>query len=191
MGNLFFTDFSFNIILQKSGEKKARIYYKNHYQNGESKDEDNENIGFAESGSDDEDEDKKNNEDTNKKKKNNKNNNNTIFNSCIKENIDNVTLMTTINSIENNTINLGLNNERIEIFSENKMEKSNDTTIGELMEDIERGIEEMNKTKNKNAVKKKKKKNHSLGDNFYNLIRKNINTNCLNENIKKKQKKIN
>ena len=189
-GQPFFTDFSFNIILQKSGEKKARIYYKNHYQNGESKDDDNENIGFAESGSDDEDEDKKNNEDTNKKKKNNKNNNNTIFNSCIKENIDNVTLMTTINSIENNTINLGLNNERIEIFSENKMEKSNDTTIGELMEDIEKGIEEMNKIKNKNVVKKKKKKNHSLGDNFYNLIRKNINSNCLNENIKKNKKKL-
>ena len=186
----FFTDFSFNVILQKSGERKARIYYKNHYQNGESKDEDNENIGFAESGSDDEDEDKKNNEDTNKKKKNNKNNNNTIFNSSIKENIDNVTLMTTINSIENNTINLGLNNERIEIFSENKMEKSNDTTIGELMEDIEKGIEEMNKAKNKNAAKKKKKKNHSLGDNFYNLIRKNINSNCTNENIKKNKKKL-
>ena len=67
-GQPFFTDFSFNILLQKNGEKKARIYYKKHYQNGESKDEDNENIGFAESGSDEDDEDKKN-DDTNKKKK--------------------------------------------------------------------------------------------------------------------------
>ena len=58
-GQPFFTDFSFNILLQKNGEKKARIYYKKHYQNGESKDEDNENIGFAESGSDDDDEEKK------------------------------------------------------------------------------------------------------------------------------------
>ena len=58
-GQPFFNDFSFNEILQKNGEKKARIYYKNHYQNGESKDEDNENIGFAESGSEDEEEEKK------------------------------------------------------------------------------------------------------------------------------------
>ena len=57
----FFSDFVFNILLQKNGEKKARIYYKNHYQNGESKDEDNENIGFAESGSEDEEEEKKKN----------------------------------------------------------------------------------------------------------------------------------
>ena len=68
-GQPFFTDFTFNVILQKTGERKARIYYKNHYQNGESKDDDNENIGFAESGSDDEEEDKNSNNDTNKKKK--------------------------------------------------------------------------------------------------------------------------
>ena len=189
-GQPFFTDFTFNVILQKTGERKARIYYKNHYQNGESKDDDNENIGFAESGSDDEEEDKNSNNDTNKKKKN-KNNNNTIFSNGIKENIDNVTVMTTINSIENNTINLGLNNERIEIFSENKMEKSNDTTIGELMDDINKGIEEANKAKNnKNAVKKKKKKNYSLGENIFNLIKKNINNNGNNENIKKNKKKL-
>jgi hypothetical protein len=36
--------------------------------------------------------------------------------------------MTTINSIENKTINLKLDNEKIEIFSENKADKSNDTT---------------------------------------------------------------
>jgi hypothetical protein len=186
-GQPFFTDFSFNILLQKNGEKKARIYYKKHYQNGESKDEDNENIGFAESGSDDDDEEKKN-EDTNKKKKN-KNNNNTIFSEDIKDNIDNITVMTTINSIENNTINLGLNNEKIEIFSENKMEKSNDTTIGELMDDINKGIEESNRAKNNNAGKKKKEKHFFLGDNFYNLIKKN-NNNTINDNIKKNKKKL-
>ena len=188
-GQPFFTDFSFNVILQKNGEKKARIYYKNHYQNGESKDEDNENIGFAESMSDDDDEEKKNNnEDTNKKKKNK---NNTIFSEGIKDNIDNITVMTTINSIENNnTINLGLNNEKIEIFSENKMEKSNDTTIGELMDDINKGIEEANKVKNHNFIKKKKDKIFSLGDNFYNLLKKNINGNAINENIQKNKKKL-
>ena len=186
-GQPFFTDFSFNVILQKNGERKARIYYKNHYQNGESKDEDNENIGFAESGPDDDEEDKKSNNDSNKKNKNNNN----IFSSRIKENIDNVTVMTTINSIENNTINLGLNNEKIEIFSENKMEKSNDTTIGELMDDINKGIEETNKAKNnKNQMKKKKKEHYSIGNNIYNLIKKNINNNGNNDNIKKNKKKL-
>ena len=183
-GQPFFNNFCFNALLQKNGEKKARIYYKNHYQNGESKDEDNENIGFAESGSEDEEEEKKNNNDL---KKNNKN---TIFSSGIKDNIDNVTLMTTINSFENNTINLGLNNEKIEIFSENKMEKSNDTTIGELMDDINKGIEEANKDKINNIFKKKKKKNFSLGDNFFSIIKKNINNNITNENIKNKKKLI-
>ena len=176
-GQPFFNDFSFNEILQKNGEKKARIYYKNHYQNGESKDEDNENNGFAESGSEDEEEEKKNNNEFKKNK-------NTIFSSGIKDNIDNVTLMTTINSFENNTINLGLNNEKIEIFSENKMEKSNDTTIGELMDDINKGIEEANK------AKKKKKKNFSFGENFFTLIKKNINNNAIIENIKNKKKLI-
>ena len=46
-------------------------------------------------------------------------------------------------TVENNTINLGLNNEKIEIFSENKMEKSNDTTIGELMDDINKIMKEI------------------------------------------------
>ena len=32
----FFVNNSFNVMIQKNGEKKARIYYKNHYQNGES-----------------------------------------------------------------------------------------------------------------------------------------------------------
>ena len=103
----FFVNNSFNVMLQKNGEKKARIYYKNHYQNGESLDEGNENIGFAESLSDESDtEDKE------------QNNNPNIFRSEIKENIDNVTVMTTINTSENNTINLGLNNEKLEAIKE-------------------------------------------------------------------------
>ena len=48
-GQPFFKNFIFNKLIQKNGEKKARIYYKNHYQNGESKDEGNENLGFAQS----------------------------------------------------------------------------------------------------------------------------------------------
>ncbi len=48
-GQPFFKNFRFNKLIQKNGEKKERIYYKNHYQNGESKDEGNENLGFAQS----------------------------------------------------------------------------------------------------------------------------------------------
>ena len=48
-GQPFIKNFNFNKLIQKNGEKKARIYYKNHYQNGESKDEGNENLGFAQS----------------------------------------------------------------------------------------------------------------------------------------------
>ena len=176
-GQPFFTNFYFYMVLQKNGEKKARIYYKNHYQNGESKDENNENMGFAESGSDDEDEDPRNIK---------KDGNGTIFNSGIKDNIDNVTVMTTINSFENNTINLGLNNEKIVIFSENKKEHSNDTTIGELMDDINKGIEATNKAKNYNRNKNKKKKYFSLENNCFNLIKKNFNNNAINKKSKKK-----
>ena len=54
----------------------------------------------------------------------------------VKEKLDNVTVMTTINTTGNNTINLIINNEKIEVFSENKAEVSNDTTIKDIMEDI-------------------------------------------------------
>ena len=92
-----FTHFYFVMVLKKMD--------KNHYQKLESKDENNENIGSGESGCDDGDENPKNNfkEDGNV----------TIFRSGIKYNIDNVMVMTTINSFENNTIYLGLNNEKI------------------------------------------------------------------------------
>ena len=52
--------------------------------------------------------------------------------------------MTTINTTGNNTINLNINNEKIEVFSENKAEISNDTTINDLMEDIIDLIEDEN-----------------------------------------------
>ena len=106
-GQPFFKNFWFNKLIQKNGEKKARIYYKNHYQNGESKDEGNENLGFAQS----ESLEKENSSNLKDIKKNISH----IFDSSIKENIDIVTLMTTINSIQNNTINLKLNNKKIMI----------------------------------------------------------------------------
>ena len=178
-GKPFLKNFSFNHLLQKNGEKKARIYYKNHYQNGESKDEENENLAFAESKSGDE-----NDDDCSDKCKKNKLTH--IFDSSIKENIDNVTLMTTINSIENNTINLKINNEKIEIFSENKKDKSNDTTLGDIINYINnKDIEEI-KAINK-VSKVIKKKNYSISENILKLMNKNTNKKMyINENNKKK-----
>ena len=118
-----FTDFVVNNIINNYGEKRAEIYYKNNYQGGKSNE--NEDLGFQESDSEDESE-------SNYKFKNNENGQ--IFDSSIKENINNVTIMTTINNSKNNTINLNLNNEKIEVFSENKCDKSNDTTLHELMD---------------------------------------------------------
>ena len=176
-GQPFIKNFNFNKLIQKNGEKKARIYYKNHYQNGESKDEGNENLGFAQSESGN-DGDKDNTSKLNNKKRKVSH----IFDSSIKENIDNATLMTTINSIENNTINLKLNNEKIEIFSENKADKSNDTTLGEIINYINKKDLEEKKEKNKNI----KKKNYSIGENIFNLLNKNNKKIYINENNKKK-----
>ena len=67
------------------------------------------------------------------------NENGEIFDESIKENIDNVTIMTTINNSKNNTINLNLNNEKIEVFSENKCEVSNDTTLHEVLDIVKNG----------------------------------------------------
>ena len=175
-GQPFFKNFIFNKLIQKNGEKKARIYYKNHYQNGESKDEGNENLGFAQSETDND------NDDSTRFKNNIKKNISHIFNSSIKENIDNVTLMTTINSLENNTINLKLNNEKIEIFSENKADKSNDTTLGEIINYINKKDLEEKKEKNKSI----KNKNNSIKENLHNLLNKNNKKIYINENNRKK-----
>ena len=177
-GQPFIKNFNFNKLIQKNGEKKARIYYKNHYQNGESKDEGNENLGFAQSESANDGD----NENSNKLKNNKLKNSSHIFDKSIKENIDNVTLMTTINSIENNTINLKLNNEKIEIFSENKTDKSNDTTLGEIINYINKKDLDEKKDKNKSI----KKKNYSIGENIHDLLGKNNKKIYINENNKKK-----
>ena len=173
----FFKNFVFDKILQKNGEKKARIYFKIHYQNGESKNEENEDLGFTQSESDYEE----------KKEDNcNLNNNNkrttNIFDGTIKETIDNVSLMTTINSIENKTINLKLDNEKIEIFSENKADKSNDTTLGEIINYIN------NKDSNKKKSKKKdtNKKNISFPKYLQHLLNQDYKRIYINENNKKK-----
>ena len=135
-----FSDFSVNEIINDYGEKKAELYYKNNYQGGKSKD--NEDFGFEESNSDEE-------SDHNKFKVGE---NGEIFDESIKDNIDNVTIMTTINNSKNNTINLNLNNEKIEVFSENKCDKSNDTTLHELMDIVKNGEKNMYKLRVKSFM---------------------------------------
>ena len=128
-----FRDFRLNKIINKNGEKKAEVYYKNNYQGGITKDDD-ENNGFEKSSSSE--------EDMNKKNKNNKKDNildlknlEMLFDESVKQKIENATIMTSLNS-STNTINLKLNNEKIEVFSENKCDKSNETTLYDIMDII-------------------------------------------------------
>ena len=167
-----FTDFVINEIINDYGEKKAELYYKNNYQGGKSKDI--EDLGFEESNSDDDSE-------------NNKfkvGENGEIFDESIKDNIDNVTIMTTINNSKNNTINLNLNNEKIEVFSENKCDKSNDTTLHELMDIVKKGKKSVYIIKDK-IKEKAKEKNNETSDNYSNNLNsnnENINSNNTNSN---------
>ena len=80
--------------------------------------------------------------------------------------------MTTINSNINKTIKLEIDNEKIEIFRENKVDKSNDTTLSKIINFID----------NKNLNKKNKNKNKTKKDI---LSFENINI-LINQNIKKK-----
>ena len=88
-----------------------------------------------------------------------------IFNEQIKEKLDNVTVMTTISTVGNNTINLNINNEKIEVFSENKADVSNDTTVGEIMNDIKKEIIKLQNKKTK-SIKKKYKYSYKSIMNF-------------------------
>ena len=145
-----YNNFKFNDLIQNYGEKKAELYYKDHYQGGISNDD--EDNGFEESSSE---------ESSNKENELelNNNNNGEIFSNVVKEKIDNVTVMTTINTTGNNTINLNINNEKIEVFSENKAEVSNDTTINDIMEDIKIETRKL-KNKKKEDIKNKFKSSY-------------------------------
>ena len=147
--------FKFNKIIQNYGEKKAELYYKANY-NGGVTNEEKEDNGMEESSSD---------ESSNKENEYQFNDDGKIFNNMVKEKIDNVTVMTTINSTGNNTINLNINNEKIEVFSENKAEISNDTTIGEIMDDIKNEMQKI-KIKKKKSIKKKFKYSYKSIMNF-------------------------
>ena len=169
-----FSNFIINEIINDYGERRAELYYKNNYQGGKSND--NEDLGFQESDSEEESE-------KNYKFKNNENGE--IFDDTIKENIDNVTIMTTTNNSKNNTINLNLNNEKIEVFSENKCDKSNDTTLHDLMDIVKKGKHNFLNKKNNEFEKNRIEKNEN------NKIDNNTNTNF--NRIRKcfKNKKIN
>ena len=93
--------------------------------------------------------------------------------------------MTTINNSKNNTINLNLNNEKIEVFSENKCDKSNDTTLHDLMDIVKKGKHNFFNKKNNDFEKNRIEKNEN------NKIENNTNTNF--NRIRKcfKNKKIN
>ena len=177
-----FTNFVINNKISDYGERKAEVYYKNNYQGGKSKD--NEDFGFEESDSE---------EETEKDIRFRYNENGEIFNDSIKENIDNVTVMTTINNSKNNTINLNLNNEKIEVFSENKCDKSNDTTLHEVLDIVKKGKQFINskKTKVSNTNLNNYKDNNDINNNNIdnNYSSSNYNsTNIINTKSKKGNK---
>ena len=173
-----FNSFKFNKLIQNYGEKKAELYYKENYQGGATYNE--KDNGMEESSSD---------ETSNKENEYIFNEDGNIFNKLVKEKLDNVTVMTTISSTGNNTINLNLNNEKIEVFSENKAEISNDTTIGDIMDDIKNELKKIQNKKNKSVKKKFKYSyrnimNYSLKsqDNYkYNKFQKNLSLEARNK----------
>ena len=140
-----YNSFKFNKIIQNYGEKKAELYYKQNYQGGVTNEEGDNGM---EQSSDD--------ESSNKENEYQSKDDGNIFNQQIKEKLDNVTVMTTISTGGNNTINLNINNEKIEVFSENKADISNDTTVGEIMNDIKKEIIKLQNKKPKSIKKKYK-----------------------------------
>ena len=159
--NPIFKEFNFNKIIQINGEKKAELYYKKNYLKSKSFD-DVKDKGFEKT--DSEISSEKNSKDIN---------DGMIFNDTIKEKLENVTVFTTISNGVNKSINLNVDNEKLEVFSENKCDKSNDTTIINFINNYRK---EMNSKKNKSN----KKYNHSyiLGNNNYskNKNKRRVNT---------------
>ena len=154
-----FNNFCINEIINDYGEKKAEIYYKNNYQGGKSQNE--EDNGFEESDSED-DSDRESQYDPKK--------NAELFDNSIKQSIDNVTIMTTINNSKNSTINLNLDNEKVEVFSENKCEVSNDTTVQDLMDIVKNGKNIIiNQNKNDKNLNLKENKENLKDDNRENI----------------------
>ena len=179
-----FANFQINVIINEYGERRAELYYKNNYQGG--KTNDNEDYGFEESDSEEESE---------KEEKVQFNEKGEIFNESIRDNIDNVTIMSTVNNSKNNTINLNLNNEKIEVFSENKCDVSNDTTLHDIMDVVKKGksirVSKKSENKIKNPIRSNSndyKSNNNHGHSNGNNISNHNNT---NGNRSKKGSRIN
>jgi hypothetical protein len=105
---------------------------------------------------------------------------NIIFNEKTKNDLDNVTIMTTVYDIsKESTINLNLEREKVEIFRENKKDYSNDSTYVEIIDYIQ--------NKNKNNLNKTNK-----DDNFKNKLKNNLlmNQRKLLKNLLKNKKNI-
>lgn len=168
-----FLNFKFNKIIQSNGEKKAELYYKNNYQQAKSIDN-IKDCGFEES---DSDSCSSKSEKKNKKKKIDEN----IFNDSVKEKLENVTIMTTISTGLNKTVNLNIDNEKLEIFSENKYDKSNDTTVVEFINNYQKELEN-NKNKNKENKFKKFNRSYILKKNNFSKQKKNKNNKYNNIN---------
>ena len=137
-----FNDMKFNKIIQNNGEKKAELYYKRNYLKSNSIDNIKDN-GFEKTNTEISSENQKNSK--------NKNSNDNIFTDSIKEKLENVSIMTTISNGINKSINLNIDNEKLEVFCENKYDKSNDTTVVNFINNYKK---ELNNKKNKNNTKK-------------------------------------
>ena len=145
-----FKNFKYNKIIQTNGEKKAELYYKKNYLKSKSFDDVIDN-GFEKTDSEMSSEKNWKNE-----------NNEMIFNDSLKKKLENVTVLTTVSNGVNKSINLNIDNEKLEVFCENKYDESNDTTVINFINNYKK---EMNSKKNKS----KKKNNHSyiLGNHNY------------------------
>lgn len=161
-------------------DTKAKCFLNMEYHNENTNFDDNHNLS------------KKNSDSSEDLANDSKNNNDNIFNSKVKDALDNVTIMTTIpNDSETGSINLNIDKERIEIYRENKKEYSNDTTFAEIMDFIENkkycknSFLKFNKLRNKvkNELLKSKnniiknclnynKNNFELRNNFMNVLKK-------------------
>ena len=143
-----FKDMKFNKIIQNNGEKKAELYFKRNYLKSESIDSIKDN-GFEKTDTEISSEIENNS-------KNKKNCNDNIFSDSLKEKLENVTILTTAsNNGVNKSINLNIDNEKLEVFCENKYDKSNDTTVVNFIKNYKKELK-AKKYKNNN-----KKINHA------------------------------
>ena len=172
-----FKDMKFNDIIQNNGEKKAELYYKRNYLKAKSFD-DMKDCGFEKS-------DSVSSSDSQKSSNDEKDSN--IFNEKLKEKLENDSVLTTISNGINKTMNLDINNEKLEVFCENKYDISNDTTVANFINDYGKEIE-------KNKSKKNNIKSYKTIKNRINNKKKLFNKQYIkksNEKNRKKEKKVN